>query len=159
MSKASQVPYYLFSAIFLGLNAFVFFCLNQGVTGGLSDVYLASSIACGFLAAVSMIYLALEDDGRDATEADVTFLNICVPKWFWYMGLFAAIGVRSYFAYMSNHYATGGESVWGFAWIIASILLFLMTFPNAKLYFKKRARIAAANRASAALAQAVPVQQ
>ena len=49
MSKkpATQVPYYIGVGAYLGINAFIYFVLNQTVTGGLSDVYLGASTACG----------------------------------------------------------------------------------------------------------------
>jgi magnesium-transporting ATPase (P-type) len=145
-SKASQIPYYIAMTVYLGFNALIYFVQNQTVTGGLSDVYLVASFVCGFMAFASFLYMILEDNGADTLSASVTVLGITLSKMVWYLGVFAAIGVRAYFAYLSNHNATGAESVWGYVWLVSSVILLLMTFPNAKLYFKTKA-VAAANQA------------
>jgi hypothetical protein len=148
MTKASQIPYHIMMAVYLGLNAFIWAGLNQTVTGDMSNVYLFSSIVAGLLAVVAVLYIFLENTGHDTLSADVKvpLIQLTVPKWFFYLGSFAAMGARGYFAYMSNNHGTGFESLWGYVWILATGILFLATFPNAKVYFKTKA-IAAQNRA------------
>jgi hypothetical protein len=142
--------YYIIVAIYMGLNAFIFFVQNSMVTGAMSDVYLAASIGAGFLSYAAVIYAILEDQGSNTLNADcMLFPGVRLPKTIWYLGVLALIGVRGYFAYLSNHYASGAESVWGYVWIVASFILFLMTFPNAKTYLKAKA-VAAQNRAKEA---------
>jgi hypothetical protein len=155
-ARMSQVPYYLAMFAYLALNAFIYFVLNQTVTGYLSDVYLVASFGCGLLAAAAFFYMVLEDDGEDTLDANVTipYVNVTISKPLWYLGALAAMGVRGYFAYQSNHNATGAESVWGYVWLMGTAVLFLMTWPNAKAHFKARAT-AARNRAKAEAAAAV----
>src|ERR1700692_1261671 len=118
MSRVSQAPYYIMMSVYLGINSFLWFVLNQTVTGNLSDVYLISSIVAGLLAVVCVLYVILEDDGKDTISADVRIplIQLTVPKWFFYLASFAVMGARGYFAYESNHNATGAESLWGFVW-------------------------------------------
>ena len=152
-AKANQVPYYIAMTVYLGLNAFIYFVQNQLVTGYMSDVYLASSFGCGLLAVASFLYLLLEDQGANTLDASVSFIGINLNKAVWYLGVIAAIGVRGYFAYQTNHNTTGAESVWGYVWLGASVVLFLMTFPNAKQHLKAKAQ-AAQNRAKLAAQEA-----
>jgi hypothetical protein len=152
-ASAKQIPYYIAMTVYLGLNAVIYFFQNQTVTGYLSDVYLVASFLCGFLAFASFMYCLLEDTGADTLSASVSVLGITLSKAVWYIGVVACIGVRGYFAYMSNHNATGAESVWGYVWIVGSVVLFLMTFPNMKAHLKARA-LAAQNRAKLAAREA-----
>lgn len=154
MTKANSIPYYISMAVYLVFNALIYFGLNQTVTGTLSDVYLGATAVTGLLAAISVVYIIFEDAGEDASEADVELLGITFKKWVWYVGCIVAIGARLYFAYDSNHNATGGESVWGAVWFISSLVLLLMTWGNAKKYFKNLARLAQQRKKEEAAARA-----
>jgi hypothetical protein len=148
MTRASQAPYYIIMSVYLGMNAFLWFLLNQTVTGNLSDIYMVASMVAGLTCASCVLYAFAEDDGSDTTNADVKipFIQVTIPKWFFYIASFCVMTARLYFGYESNHNSTGVESLWGYAWIVATLIVFFATFPNAKIYFKARA-VAAKNRA------------
>jgi membrane protein insertase Oxa1/YidC/SpoIIIJ len=154
MTRASQAPYYLAMAIYLGLNAVLWFILNQTVNGNLSDIYMVASIVAGLTCVSCVFYAFAEDDGADTTSADVKipFINLVIPKWFYYLASISVMTARMYFGYESNHNATGTESLWGFAWIVATLIVFLATLPNVKVYINTR-KVAANNRAALAAAE------
>jgi hypothetical protein len=156
MSRASQAPYYLIMSIYLGVNAFLWFMLNQTVTGNMSDVYLVSSLVAGLTCASGIFYAFAEDDGNDTTSADVMipFIQLTIPKWFYYIASIVVMAARLWFGYQSNHNATGIESLWGYVWIVATLIVFFATLPNAKLYFKTRS-VASKNRSRLAELEAM----
>ena len=154
--NASNSLFLLVCTVYLGLNSFLFFVQNQTVTGQMSDIYLGGSLISGLLAVVAALYMMMEDTGVDSTSADVTvpIINLCVPKWFFYIMLYVAVGVRLVLAYQSNHNTTGAESVWGYVWIVASLIIALGVWPNAAAYFRARGRISQEKREAAEDAKA-----
>jgi hypothetical protein len=154
MTRASQAPYYFIMSIYLGINAFLWLTLSQTVTGNLSDVYLVASFVAGITCAAGVFYAFAEDDGADTTSADVKipFLQLTIPKWFYYFASMAVMAARMYFGYLSNHNGTGVASLWGYAWILATLIVFFATLPNVKIYFATR-QVAAKNRAAIAAAE------
>ena len=154
--NASNSLFLLICTVYLGLNSFLFFVQNQTVTGTMSDVYLGGSLLSGLLAGVAFMYMTMEDTGIDSASADVTvpIIALTVPKWFFYIMLYVAVGVRLALAYQSNHNTTGAESVWGYVWIVASLIIALGVWPNAGAYFRARARIAQEKREEAEDARA-----
>ncbi len=147
MTRVTHIPYYIGMAIFQGLVAFQWFVQNTMTTGNVSTIYMFSSIGAGLLAVVSLLYIVLENNGDDVTEADIEIplIGLTMPKWLWYLLSFAIIGGQCFNAVIQNRTATGFDSVYSYIWFISSLVLILATFSNGKGYLRNRA-VAASNR-------------
>lgn len=135
-----QAPFYIVMLIYQGLCGFIYMGLNQTVTGQMSKVYLFASIICYILAAASFAYMVLENDNVDA-DVDITipWIDIPLPKPIWYILCVMSIGYRGWEALETNTNSTGFESIWGYLWVVGSLLAILMLLSNAVKYGKKKA--------------------